>query len=160
MRRLQTRFNVIFNVAMSSSVEAVFTSVGCNRSPGSLRWLPSSSTDLVAFGASCLVAVMDPSKASIRCTLRGHDCHTTVNCVSWSTSTAGTHQLISGASDGSLIEWDIDLNSFEVGIVIASPSTHHSPCFSTKFLSASRGIPTRSAASPLSFSAGLPRSVW
>ena len=68
-------------------VQDAFTSVGCNRSPSSLSWISSvsrnSAKDLIAYGASSLIAISKSSVARVVATLRGHEPTSTANCVQW-----------------------------------------------------------------------------
>uniref|UniRef100_A0A182N9F9 Elongator complex protein 2 n=1 Tax=Anopheles dirus TaxID=7168 RepID=A0A182N9F9_9DIPT len=89
------------------SIETLYTSVACNRTPDSLDWAPDG---LIYFAASNAIAVFDPEyhgSVKIVRTLIGHKARVnTVRAVKGASDCHGGINLVSGSDDGTCILWN------------------------------------------------------
>uniref|UniRef100_A0A182Y827 Elongator complex protein 2 n=1 Tax=Anopheles stephensi TaxID=30069 RepID=A0A182Y827_ANOST len=89
------------------SIETIYTSAACNRTPDSLDW---GQDGLIYFAASNAIAVFDPKyQGSVKIirTLVGHKARVnTVRVVRAATECHGGIHLVSGSDDGTCILWN------------------------------------------------------
>uniref|UniRef100_A0A182PIP1 Elongator complex protein 2 n=1 Tax=Anopheles epiroticus TaxID=199890 RepID=A0A182PIP1_9DIPT len=105
------------------SIETIYTSAACNRTPDSLDWGPDG---LIYFAANNTIAVFDPKyhgSVKIVRTLIGHKARVnTVRVVHNGSECHGGIHLVSGSDDGTCILWNTNQTGSAVRFILKGHS--------------------------------------